>query len=67
MCMKYLFAFKDADMCSSFRRALKAEGIVSEIRNAREFPDGTQGLELWVQEDDYENAKRILSALQSER
>jgi hypothetical protein len=66
--MKYLFAFKDAEMCRSFRRALKSQGISCEIRNAQEFPDGTQGPELWVRDDeDYENAMRILDGLQSER
>jgi hypothetical protein len=65
--MKYLFAFKDAAMCDLFLRELKAAGIDSEIRNAQEFPDGTQGPELWVREEDYNTAMQLVSDLQNER
>ena len=65
--MKYLFAFKDATMCRSFRRALEAEDIVCEVRAAHEFPDGTQGPELWVRDEDHDRAARLVTELQSER
>lgn len=65
--MKYLFVFKDATMCRSFRRALEAEDIVCEIRRAHEFPDGAQGPELWVRDEDYERARRVVDMLLSER
>ena len=65
--MKYLFAFKDAAMCKSFRRALEAEGIVCEVRTAYEFPDGTQGPELWVRDEAHDKATRLVAQLQSER
>ncbi len=66
--MKYLFAFKNVEMCLSLRRELKAKGIACEIRNAQEFPDRTQGPEVWVQDDeDYDRAVWILRRWQSER
>jgi hypothetical protein len=66
--MRYLFAFQDVEMCGSFSRALKAQGIACEIRSAQEFPDGTQGPELWVRDDeDYDRAMQILTSLQGER
>jgi hypothetical protein len=65
--MKYLFAFEDETMCRSFARALKNEGIDCEVRNAIEFPDGTQGPELWVRnEADYHKAMLSLAELQRE-
>ncbi len=54
-------------MCRSFRRALEARDIVCEIRTASEFPDGTQGPELWVRDEDHERAERLVAELQSER
>lgn len=65
--MKYLFAFDDEAMCRSFARALKEERIACEIRYAIEFPDGTQGPELWVRrEENYDRAMRLLTELQRE-
>jgi hypothetical protein len=54
-------------MCRACQHDMKADGIVCEVRTAQEFPDGTQGPELWVAEEDYNRAMRLLSAFQSER
>ena len=64
--MKYLFAFRDTATCESFCRALDTAGIVCDIRTAHEFPDGTQGPELWVRDEDYEEAKSLISDFQRE-
>jgi hypothetical protein len=65
--MKYLFAFGDEAMCSSLRRALKKAGITCEIRKAHEFPQGNQGPELWVCDEDYDKAKKLFTEILGER
>jgi hypothetical protein len=65
--MKYLFAFIDETTCSAFRRDLKKAGIAYETRAACEFPKGDQGPEIWVHDEDYDKAHRLLVVLQSER
>ena len=65
--MKYLFAFSDVEGCRWLQRALALEDIVCEIHNAREFPDGRQGPEVWVRDEDYNHAQRIFADLQRER
>lgn len=64
--MKYLFAFNDEKMCSAFRRDLKRAGIPSETRTACAFPAGDQGPEIWVRDEDYDQAHELLVASQSE-
>jgi hypothetical protein len=65
--MKYLYAFGDEAMCSSMRRDLKVAGIGCEIRTANEFPQGDQGPELWVRDEDYDKARQLLTGILGER
>ena len=54
------------ETCDSIRRTLEEFNIVCEIRNREEFPDGTQGPELWVREQDYHRAKSLVFDLMRE-
>ena len=65
--MRYLFAFETAATCEMFRQALEAKGIQCDIRLAQAFPDGSQGPELWVRDQDYEEATELINGLQNER
>jgi hypothetical protein len=65
--MRYLFAFRDTATCETFRNALEAVGILCDIRNAESFPDGTQGPEIWVRDEDYESASNLINEIQNER
>lgn len=65
--MKYLFAFSDIESCRWLKRELRRQGIISEIRTAHEFPDGTQGPEVWVREEDFPKAHEIYVSLAGER
>ena len=64
--MKYLFAFGHTYVCENVRRGLEEEGIVCEIHKARQFPDGTQGPELWIRDEDFEKAKELFEGMQRE-
>jgi len=65
--MKYLFAFNDIQGCQWLQRALKKNGVASEIRTAHEFPDAKQGPELWVRDEDLDRAIQTFKILQNER
>ena len=64
--MKYLFAFPHEWLCNNIRRSLEKEGIKCEVHKARRFPDGTQGPELWVGDEDFERAKELFELYQKE-
>ena len=54
-------------MSTFFDSSHHEHDIVCEIRTAHEFPDGTQGPELWVRDEDHDRAVRLVTELQSER
>ena len=64
--MRYLFAYKDIATCERLSCELAVEGIACEVRHACEFPEGTQGPELWVSDADHDNAKDLVSLLERE-
>lgn len=65
--MKYLFALPPGGSWKNTEPDLKSHHVTYEIHHAREFPDGTQGPERWVREEDYDRAKDLLWLWWSER
>ena len=67
--MKQLFASADNAQVRLARSVLEAEDIFCEVRNeavSQAFPSVPSASELWVREEDFEEATRLLAAGQTE-
>ncbi|HWN95757.1 MAG TPA: DUF2007 domain-containing protein [Methylomirabilota bacterium] len=67
--MKELFTSADSAQIGLARSVLEAADIFCEVRNegvSQAFPSVPFASELWVRDEDYEEATRLLAAGQSE-
>ncbi len=67
--MKQLFTSADSAQLGLARSVLEAAGIPCEVRNegvSQAFPSVPFASELWVRDEDYEEATRLLASDQSQ-